>query len=116
MSSSTPGGPIGRRLLPHAVDDIAHYDPSKVWAFLPNKVSKGWEDITYESLARAVNRLAWFVEGKLGRATAGQFPTVCYIGKPDMRYFVMEMAAAKTGYKVGHAHLMHSLACSRKLN
>lgn len=50
--------------------------------------------------ANAINSMAWFMEEKLGRAEQDSFPTVCYIEKPDMRYQVVEMAPAKTGYKV----------------
>lgn len=98
----TPGGPVGQRLLPVTIDDIAREEPSRVWAMLPSR-QRGqdeYQSITYSILANAINRMCWFMEDTLGKAGSGQFPTVCYIGKADMRYQVMEMAAAKTGFKV----------------
>src|SRR6202000_1937762 len=84
----TPGGPAGRRLLPVAIDDLAREDPNKVWALLPNpsKEHKGYQKITYSILANAINCMAWFIEERLGKSLPNQFPTVCYIGKADMRY------------------------------
>lgn len=99
MADSIPGGPIGRRLLPVTIDDVARISPERVWAILPSKSGEGWQDVTFPILANAINRMAWFMEEKLGPAD-GSFPTVCYIGGSDMRYLAMEMAAAKTGYKV----------------
>ena len=102
MTSQTPGGPIGRRLLPVTIDDISRDTPDRVWALLPNEGKDGerYQSITFSVLANAINRMAWFMERSFGRAQPGQFPTVCYIGKADMRYQIVEMAVAKTGYKV----------------
>lgn len=94
-------GKAGQRLLPVVIDDIAHDDPDRLWALLPSREGgqDDYQSITYAILANAINRMSWFMEGKLGKPNPGTFPTVCYIGKADMRYQVIEMAAAKTGFK-----------------
>jgi hypothetical protein len=99
----SPGGPVGQRLLPVAIDEIARVDPEKVWALLPRSrnIQDGYQNITYSVFANAINRTAWFLQEKFGQPPANTFPTVAFVGLADMRYQVIEMAAAKTGYKVG---------------
>lgn len=99
--SKTPGGPVGRRLIPHAIDDIARDQPERVWAMIPAKSGKGWQDITFAMLANGANQMAWFMKEKLDLPFDDSFPTVCYIGKPDFRYHMIEVAAMKTKCKVG---------------
>ena len=90
----------GRRLLPVAIDELAENDPERAWGSVPlsSKLSAGYRDISFRSFARAINRAAWFLETTYGRAA--QCQTIAYIGKSDMRYHVLSMAAAKTGYQV----------------
>lgn len=76
-------------------------DPHRPWASVPfddDDLSKGYEDITYDVLANAVNKLAWFIDSCIGRPT--NFETVAYIGRPDLRYQIMTLAVSKTQYKV----------------
>jgi hypothetical protein len=42
--------------------------------------------------------MCWFLEKECRKAT--DFETVAYIGTPDVRYHVLAMAVAKTGFKV----------------
>lgn len=91
----------GRRLLHTTVDDLAESEPHRAFASIPfddDDLSKGYEDVTYAVLANAVNKLAWFISACLGPPT--DFETIAYIGRPDMRYQIMSLAAAKTQYKV----------------
>ena len=90
----------GRRLFPVMIDNIAESDPDKAWASIPvsSTLSDGYRDVSFKSFANAINRAAWFLESSFGRSA--NFTTVAYIGKPDMRYHVFSMAAAKTGYQV----------------
>ena len=102
MGPQPPGGPWGRRLLPVVIDEIARDNPEKKWALLPSRDygRERYQSITYAVLANAINSVAWFMKNDLGVPPSGQFPTVCYIGKSDMRYQLVQVAAAKTGYKV----------------
>src|SRR4051812_32218320 len=92
--------PYGRRLLPITIDAIALSDPEKTWASIPksSNLSDGFRDISFGMFANAINRLAWFIEEKLGRSET--FATVMYMGVPDIRHFMVIIAAMKTGYKV----------------
>ncbi|KAH8886201.1 acetyl-CoA synthetase-like protein [Thozetella sp. PMI_491] len=91
----------GRRLLPATIDEIATHSPHRIWASLPYDdadLSKGYEDITYARFAGAINRLSWTITNAIGQSSA--FETIAYYGAGDVRYFMMQMAAAKAGYKV----------------
>jgi hypothetical protein len=90
----------GHRLLPTLIDDIADSNPTRAWASVPvsSTLSDGSRDVSFREFSNAINRAAWFLESSFGRAT--NFETLGYIGKPDMRYHVFSMAAAKTGYQV----------------
>lgn len=101
MGSYDPSPDYGRKLLPVAIDERAENDPSSVYCSLPyddDDLSKGYEDITYQVFANAINQMAWFIHQKFG--PSDNFDTFAYMGIPDMRYMIMQMAAAKTGYKV----------------
>ena len=114
--SSEASSAASRRLLHMTIDEIAAKTPERVWGSIPRSanLSDGYRDISYVTFANAINRLAWFLQSKLGKSS--MFETVAYIGKssgwlhqfypaqrsaglPDMRYHIMCMAAAKTGYQ-----------------
>ena len=100
MNTPSIGGPVGARLLPVAIDEISQQTPNKIWALLSREKGNGWDEVNFSTFANAINTMAWFVVENFGRVDAKSFPTFCYIGEPDMRYQVMEMAAAKAGYQV----------------
>ncbi|KAK7756796.1 hypothetical protein SLS62_001239 [Diatrype stigma] len=92
----------GRRLLPAVIDERARDQPDRPWASIPIDdwdLSQGYEDVSYRQLAGAIDRLAWFIERAMGGRSA-TFETVAYLGVPDLRYHMMEMAVCKTGHKV----------------
>ncbi|KAI1432585.1 acetyl-CoA synthetase-like protein [Xylaria sp. CBS 124048] len=110
------------RLYPVVIDELARDDPHRPWASIPrddDDLSKGYEDIDYEVLANAVNRLAWVIDSAVGKS--GTFETIAYLGANDLRYYMMQMAAIKTGTVVlfsahsnsvdVHASLMEKLDC-----
>lgn len=91
---------IGERTLPEVVDELAIYDPTKVWACLvriPNLVNV-YRDVTVKELASAVNLTAWWIEETIGRS--GSFETIAYQGNSDVRYATIWLAAIKCGYKL----------------
>lgn len=107
----TPPPNCGRRLLPVVIDERARDEPTRPWASIPLDdwdLTQGYEDVSYRQLARAIHQLAWFIEGSMGgRSTT--FETVAYLGVPDIRYHMMEMAVCKTGYKVLFSSQLNSL-------
>ncbi|ROW01433.1 hypothetical protein VPNG_07604 [Cytospora leucostoma] len=100
MASSVAPGIPGERLLPTIIDELAREDPDRPWASIPRDdydLSQGFADISYAGLANAVNKLAWLIEGSIGRSDS--FETIAYLGTPDIRYHMMQMAVCKTGHK-----------------
>jgi len=108
-STSTPTGQD--RLMPVVIDELARDDPRRPWASVPYDdadLSRGYEDISYEVAANAINKLCWIIESVIGKSTT--FETIAYLGKPDLRYHFMQMAACKTGHKVlfpAHLNSLH---------
>jgi acyl-CoA synthetase (AMP-forming)/AMP-acid ligase II len=77
MSSPT----YGRRLIPHIIDERAHDTPERAVYSIPvdsADLSKGFKDISAFQLANAINRVAWWVQKKLG--LQADFPTIGYMG------------------------------------
>ncbi|KAK5019718.1 hypothetical protein LTR60_000073 [Cryomyces antarcticus] len=97
-----PGFSSHARILPLIVDKYAREQPNKPWASVQKSTnpSNGFQDVTYAAFADAINRAAWFVDSTLGKCQDGIFDTVSYMGKPDLRYFIMLVALIKTGYVV----------------
>ena len=73
----------GRRLIPTLVDELAASNPDHVYASIPrNQDFTGvFDDVTYRTLARAVDRAAFWIESKVGRSV--DFETIAYLG-PSM--------------------------------
>ncbi|KAH8205428.1 hypothetical protein TruAng_000334 [Truncatella angustata] len=82
---TSPGGEIGKRLLPCIIDEVAQSEPSRAWASLPvddYDLSQGFEDITYAAFANGINKLAHCIVSAFGRSTS--FETIAYLGTPDI--------------------------------
>lgn len=87
--------------LPTAIDNIAREDPTRIWASLPVDdwdLTQGFEDISYARLARAINKVAHAIDAAFGHAPSLQ--TLAYVGIPDVRYQIVQVAAVKAGYKI----------------
>lgn len=74
------GSAYGHVLIPDQLDNLARSDPDHVFASLPRSATfaDGLYDITFRTFARAVNRVAWWLESTLGKSTT--FETIAYIG------------------------------------
>ncbi len=75
------GGPeYGRRLIPTLVDEMAASTPEHVYALIPRHqdFTGGFHDVTSRTLARAVNKAAFWIEQKLGKCV--DFETIAYLG------------------------------------
>ncbi|KAL9082467.1 MAG: hypothetical protein Q9159_006387 [Coniocarpon cinnabarinum] len=105
----------GRRLLVHTIDEIARIDPDRTWALKPHTLDleDGYRKVTFRELANAVNILAWFLDRQLG--DSNKTHTFAYLGKPDMRYYMISAAAAKTGNRVLFSSHLNSLAAHLNL-
>lgn len=113
-----PHPDCGRRLLPVVIDEIAQNDPRRPWASLPIDdwdLSLGFEDVSYAALASAINKLAHFIVDHVGRSPAGTFETILYLGVPDIRYHIVQMAVCKTGHQVLFSSQLNTLAVHRSL-
>ena len=101
MKSLTPNSTpaYGHRIISSLIDNHARETPDRGFGSLPKttRIEDGFRNITYGVLANAINRLAWWIQEKLG--TNEDFETLAYVGPPDLRYIVLTIAAQKTGYK-----------------
>jgi len=72
----------GKRLLPHAVDDLAEIDPNHVVYEIPSDrdLALPYRKITARDFSRAIDRASWWLERSLGAPEEGAFPTVGYVG------------------------------------
>lgn len=96
----TSGVAYGRRLVPHVVDELATTVPDRVYAAIPktSTVQDGYRDVTIAELARCVNFMARWLEGKFGKSDT--FETITYVGLSDLKGITTLLAAIKVGYKV----------------
>ncbi|PHH60729.1 hypothetical protein CDD81_1311 [Ophiocordyceps australis] len=92
------------RLLPQIIDHVAQTDPEAVWMEYPRSESSyddGFAQITYGQLARAVDKLAWYLYQSV--EARGAFQTLAYIGPNDARYALIVYACIKASFKVSGA-------------
>jgi hypothetical protein len=90
----------GKRLIVHTVDDLALYEPDRIWATVPisQDINDGFRDFTTVQLANAVNNLAHWLNDKFGQSS--QFEVLAYLGVSDVRYAIILFSAIKCGYVV----------------
>ena len=102
MDPLTFGQPLncGRRLLPVLVDEISKDDPHRPFVSVPvsSNMQDAYGDISYRTYARAVNRCSWWIENTIGKSEASK--VLFYIGPLDIRYWILLLAASKTGHIV----------------
>lgn len=84
------------------VDERARDTPDRPYAITPRseKLDDGYVSLTYAQLAKAVDRMSWWLDQKLGKASS--FDVVAYIGSNDLRYAFLYFAALKTRRQVYH--------------
>ena len=104
-TSEANGHAINQRLIPQVADEIARANPDRVYASVPYSadLSQGFRDVTFAELVNAVNYLAWWLDGRLGRSKT--FETISYMGPSDLRYTIIFLAAVKCGYTVSETDL-----------
>lgn len=96
--------PYGKRLVPSTIDKNAQEYPEKACFSIPksSNAADGFRDISCKTFANAIDNAAWFIEEKLGKPRV-KFETFMYMGVADLRYYIVLVAAIKTGYKVRFA-------------
>lgn len=101
IDNSPAGGPIGERLVVHAVDELAARTPDRIYATVSKSrydLEQGFRDITIRQLANAVNVASWFIHERTGASK--DFEVIAYLGVSDLRYAFYTFAAIKTGHVV----------------
>lgn len=92
-----------RQLLPTVVDQIAETEPEASWAAVsisPIGTEAGYQNITYQQFANAINSVAWWLEEELGRGDMTEPLAYFGTGGSDVGYIILLIAAVKTGYYV----------------
>lgn len=87
--------------MPTALEKRALEEPNGVFTKIPRSTSSykpGFRSVTNPEMLNAVDRLAWIFERDLGKGL--NFEAIAYIGPTDLRYWIVVLAAIKTGYKV----------------
>ncbi|KAJ5904188.1 hypothetical protein N7504_006571 [Penicillium tannophilum] len=96
----------GTTPLPRLIDELAELCPNQPMVSLPHdngRPAEGYRDYSINDFARAVNRAAWWIEQQLGRAPT-RWATLHYVAPQDLSYFIITLAAVKTGYKTLTCH------------
>ena len=94
-------GSAGKRLMTTIIDDLARSDPHRCFMSILEDQSdpNGYRNVSYASVARAIDRCARWIEGLLGKGV-GFPPIATYLSPMDFRHVILIFAAIKTGYKV----------------
>ncbi|KAI1330923.1 male sterility protein-domain-containing protein [Xylariaceae sp. FL0255] len=92
----------GRRLVPNIIDAVALNDPNRAFASIPRSenLEDGYTDISYQTVANAINRMCWWLSENLGLADTSEVFSYGMIGPNDIRYPIFLVAAMKCGYKM----------------
>lgn len=92
------------RLIAARVDHYGEHEPQRSYASIPQpsgKLKDGYRDITYQTLASAIDKAAWWLDSVLPSTQTSASPqTFAYSGPNDLRYPVLALAGIKTGRKV----------------
>ena len=80
----------GRRLIPHIVDDLAMSEPERIVYSFPKSqnVSQGFRDVSARELARAVDKVAWWLHNEIGKSSS--LETIGYIGPRKLIHTTFE--------------------------
>lgn len=94
------------RLLTRVLDDLSQNSPTSLYCIHPtSQVSENdWCHISFYQFFQAVDRLAWWIDQKLGQHKEQQ--VLAYVGTNDLRYGAFILACMKMGHAVR--------LCSRK--
>lgn len=91
----------GRRLMTTIIDGFAISNPGKPFMSIPagEEVIDGQRDVSYGTMANAINRCAWWITCTLGEGV--DFPPIAtYMSPMDFRHAILTLGSVKAGYKV----------------
>ena len=82
---------------PLVIDKRASETPDRPYAIVPltEDPKDGFKPITYHQTARAINKVAWWLDEHIPRL--GKFDAITYIGPNDIRWVLTLVAVQKTG-------------------
>ncbi|KJR90042.1 nonribosomal peptide synthetase [Sporothrix schenckii 1099-18] len=111
--SSAPHPEAGRRLLPHIADQVAADTPDRVLYEYPSSadLTRPWTTVTARQFANAVDRAAhWIRDNVHDTKTIADNRTevLGYSGPPDLRYYILVLAAVKAGFVMLYTSLRNS--------
>ncbi|KAJ5533542.1 NRPS-like enzyme [Penicillium frequentans] len=118
MSSSGNKG----RLLTHVLDEFAQDSPNSLYCIHPISQASDneWRFISVQQFSHAVDRLAWWIDQKLGEQKEQQ--VLAYIGTNDLRYGAFILGCMKSGHAAlllstrnsleAQRHILQSTECS----
>ncbi|KIW17956.1 hypothetical protein PV08_05151 [Exophiala spinifera] len=118
-----PGQDVGKRLLPHVVSFLGEAFPNDIFVIHHtdggSDYSRGWSEIKFMQLAKAVDWTAWWLHNRIGSSDSCE--TIAFIGCNDVRYSIFTLAAQKAGYATllpsprngldAHKHLVKETQC-----
>ena len=90
----------GERLMTTIIDDVSKSDPRRCFMSIQRSsdLNEELRDVSYASIARAINRCAWWMEDLLGKGV--DHPTIAtHLDPMDFRHVVLIFGAIKAGYK-----------------
>jgi acyl-CoA synthetase (AMP-forming)/AMP-acid ligase II len=95
---------VGQRLIYHIIDERGRNNHPRPYAAIPRtpNISDGFQDISWQAFANAINRCATWMRELLGVTSTCQ--AVAYLGPLDLRYQIIAVAAGKIGYAVRNRH------------
>lgn len=91
------------QLIPTVIDQIAETEPGATFAAVsisPTGIDAGYQNITYQQLANAINGVAWWLEAELGRGDMTEPLAYFGTGGSDVGYAIVLIAAVKAGFYV----------------
>ncbi|KAG4431822.1 hypothetical protein IFR05_012684, partial [Cadophora sp. M221] len=105
----------GERLLPQVVDDFAANDPDHLaglTAKYNSMLPMFFTPLSMSELANAVNFTSHWIDDVLGKGTTN---AIGFIGLQDFRYWVMTLAAIKTGHPLLLPSIRNALSNTENL-
>ncbi|KAI9659579.1 MAG: putative NRPS-like protein biosynthetic cluster [Bathelium mastoideum] len=86
-----------RAPIPTLLDELSRIRGHTVVAsFTISNDAKSFRDVTFDQFTNAVNKIAQIFEQRLGKSES--FAPIAYLGPPDLRYYLVLVAANKVGY------------------
>lgn len=85
------------KLMATAIDHLARDNPELIFAeFLePAHLDQDVLELSYQAFGNSINRLSWWLKDWIQEIGLKRFDNVLFTGYPDMRYYLLLIAAIK---------------------